>query len=366
MNTSAAVKPNLVGASRAELADLVSRLDPRPFRSQQVYHWINRRLAGSVEAMTDLPKDLRRALDERFVLRDPRPLEVRRATDGTAKYAFEYADGVVVEAVVMPMNGRTTLCLSSQAGCAVGCVFCVTGALGSGRNLSGGEIFGQYRVIVREEGLLGEPLNVVFMGMGEPLLNLDSVHRAVELLAETVSPKRVTVSTSGIVPGLRRLAAWPRRPNLAISLNATTQAQREQLMPAAAKWPLDQLMAALRQFPLERGRRITVEYVLLAGINDTEEDAQRLPRLLRGLPVKVNVIPFNPDSRFLPGLSTPDEATIDRFAGVLAAANLNVTVRRSKGLEVAGACGQLRGQIRRDPAAPVGEDRQASSITAPH
>jgi len=351
MTRTSSAKPNLVGASRAELAALIGELDPRPFRADQVYHWLNRRLAASLDEMTDLPKDLRSELKERFDVTDPRPVEVRRAPDGTAKYALAYVDGVVIEAVVMPMNGRTTLCLSSQAGCAVGCVFCVTGALGSGRNLTAGEIFGQYRVIARAERLLGEPLNLVFMGMGEPLLNLDQVHATVELLAETVSPKRVTVSTSGIVPGLRRLATWPRRPNLAISLNATTQAQRERLMPAAAHWHLDELMQTLREFPLERGRRITVEYVLLAGMNDSEEDARRLPGLLRGLPVKVNVIPFNPDSVYLPGLATPDDDTVDRFAGVLAAANLNVTVRRSKGLEVAAACGQLRGQILRGSAA---------------
>lgn len=351
MRSPSPPKPNLVGASRADLAALIGGLDPRPFRADQVYHWLNRRLAGSLDEMTDLPKDLRSALEQRFQVKDPNTVDIHRAPDGTAKYALEYEDGVIIEAVVMPMNGRTTVCLSSQAGCAVGCIFCVTGALGSGRNLSAGEIFGQYRVIARAEGLLSKPLNLVFMGMGEPLLNLEQVRASVGLLAETVSPKRVTLSTSGIVPGLRRLAAWPRRPNLAISLNATTQAQRERLMPAAARWHLDELMQTLREFPLERGRRITVEYVLLAGINDSEDDARRLPGLLRGLPVKINVIPFNPDSRYLPGLTTPDDDTVDRFAGILAAANLNVTVRRSKGLEVAAACGQLRGQILSSDAA---------------
>jgi 23S rRNA (adenine2503-C2)-methyltransferase len=337
--------PNLVGASRAELALLLAPLDARRFRVDQLYHWINRRLAVDIEEMTDLPRALREGLAGRASLRDPDVVEIRRAPDGTTKYALACADGLIVEAVVMPMTGRTTLCLSSQAGCAVGCVFCVTGVLGAGRNLTPGEIFGQYRAIVRREGLLGQPLNVVFMGMGEPLLNLTNVMRAVELLAETVAMRRVTVSTSGIVPGIRRFAELPRRPNLAVSLNATTQDQRERLMPIAARWPLDELFAALHDVPLERGRRITIEYVLLAGINDGPEDARRLPRLLRGLPVKVNLIPFNPDATYLMGLAAPSMESIDRFAAALAHAHLNVTVRWSKGREVAAACGQLRGQL---------------------
>jgi 23S rRNA (adenine2503-C2)-methyltransferase len=343
---------NLVGASRAELAALLGGLDPRPYRVAQVYQWLTRRLAGSIEEMTNLPKALRESLADRAVIRDPDILEVRRGGEGTAKFALAYPDGAVVEAVAMPMEGHTTLCLSSQAGCAVGCVFCVTGILGAGRNLSGGEIFGQYRVIMRGEGLVGTPVNVVFMGMGEPLLNLPGVTRAVELLSETVSPRRVTVSTSGIVPGLAKLAALERRPKLAVSLNATTQEQRERLMPIAARWPLEDLLAALRAFPLERGRRITFEYVMLAGINDSLDDARRLPRLLRGIPCKVNLIPLNPDERYLAELAAPDEATISAFAGVLAAAHMNVTVRWSKGRDVAAACGQLRGQVIGERAAP--------------
>ncbi len=159
----------------------------------------------------------------------------------------------------------------------------------------------------------------------------------------------MTVSTSGIVPGLARLAALPRRPNLAVSLNATTQAQRTELMPAASRWPLDDLLAALRAYPLERGRRITIEYVMLAGRNDSLDDAHRLPRLLRGLPVKVNLIPFNPDAEYLPGLAAPGDERINEFAAILADAHLNVTVRWSKGREVAAACGQLRGRISPPP-----------------
>jgi 23S rRNA (adenine2503-C2)-methyltransferase len=353
-------RPNLVGASRAEIAALIGELDPRPYRTEQVHRWLVRRLAAGIEEMTDLPRSLREGLTARAVVRDPEVATVRRGQEGTAKYAFAYPDGAVVEAVAMPMEGHTTLCLSSQTGCAVGCVFCVTGVLGSGRNLTGGEIFGQYRRIVREEGLLGAPLNVVFMGMGEPLLNVAGVTRAVELLSETVSPRRITVSTSGIVPGLAPLAALERRPKLAVSLNATTQEQRRRLMPVAARWPLAELLDALRAFPLERGRRITFEYVLIAGVNDSLDDAQRLPRLLRGIPSKVNLIPLNPDERYLSAFSAPDEATISAFAGVLAQAHMNVTVRWSKGRELAAACGQLRGQL----SSPRRRSRVAEPVAA--
>jgi 23S rRNA (adenine2503-C2)-methyltransferase len=345
MRAAAEVLPNLVGMSRAELGEILAGLDPRPYRCEQIYHWLTRRLAASLDDMTNVPKAQRASLQTIAVLRDPSVVEVRRASDGTAKYALAYPDGVVVEAVLMAMEGHATICLSSQAGCAVGCVFCVTGALGHGRNLSGGEIFGQYRVIARQEGLIGTPLNIVFMGMGEPLLNLDGVMRSLELLYETVSPRRVTVSTCGIVSGLQRLAALPRRPNLAISLNGTTQTQRARLMPIAEKWPLDELLDALRAFPLERGRRITIEYVMLAGVNDSLDDAHRLSSLLRGIPIKLNLIPLNSDERYLPGLAPPTDAVVDSFSATLAAANLNVTVRRSKGREVAAACGQLRGSL---------------------
>jgi 23S rRNA (adenine2503-C2)-methyltransferase len=338
-------RPNLVGASRAEIAALLAELDPRPFRAEQVHRWLVRRLATAFDQMTNLPKKLREGLAGRAAIRDPEIIDLHRGTEGTTKYALAYADGAVVEAVVMPMEGHTTLCLSSQTGCAVGCVFCVTGILGSGRNLTGGEIFGQYRTIIREEELLGSPVNVVFMGMGEPLLNVGGVTRAVELLGETVSPRHITVSTSGIVPGLAALAALERRPKLAVSLNATTQEQRRTLMPVAARWTLDQLLAALRAFPLERGRRITFEYVMISGINDSLDDARRLPRLLRGIPAKINLIPLNPDETYLARFAAPDEAKISAFAGALAAAHMNVTVRWSKGRDVAAACGQLRGRL---------------------
>jgi len=342
-------RQNLMGIPIGELAQFLASLGEPPYRAKQLEHWIVRRLAGSFSEMTDLPKALRQRLEELAYLADPPVVQRVRGSDGTTKYALRLEDGAAVEAVAMPMEGHTTLCLSSQTGCAVGCRFCVTGALGSGRNLRAHEIFGQFRVLMRQEGLLGQRVNVVFMGMGEPLLNLQEVAASLQLLGQVVSLRRITLSTAGVVPKIYALAQLPRRPNLAVSLNATTDEQRARLMPGVARWSLAELRAALRAYPLERGRRITVEYVLIAGVNDTPEDAQRLAAFLSGLRVKVNLIPLNPDPLYLPGLQPPAERVINAFAGLLAGKHFNVTVRWSKGREVAAACGQLRGQLLSQP-----------------
>ncbi len=336
---------NLIATPVDELSQWLADLGEPAYRARQVRHWLLRRLAASVDEMSDLPKRLRQVLAREAFIPEPVVLEKPVASDGTTKYALRLDDGAVVEAVVMPMDGHATLCLSSQAGCAVGCRFCVTGALGAGRNLEASEIFGQFRVLMRGQGLVGQGVNVVFMGMGEPLLNFPNVARALEWLQETVSPRRITLSTAGVVPKIYALARLPRRPNLAVSLNATTDDQRAALMPLVSRWPLGELLSALRAYPLERGRRITVEYVLIRDVNDSLADAHRLVQLLAGIKVKVNLIPLNPDAQFLPGLEPPTEARINAFAGVLAGAHVNVTVRWSKGREVAAACGQLRGQL---------------------
>lgn len=333
---------------------LIARGEPE-YRFRQLCQWLYGKLACGFDEMTDLPKPLRVSLAASFHVENARPaLSQVSQLDGTRKHLFELNDGNFIEAVLMRYEKRTTLCISTQVGCPLDCVFCETAKGRFRRNLTAGEMLDQICVLRREGGVEDKKVNVVFMGMGEPLLNLAHVSRALELLAETVSPRRTTVSTAGIVPGLERLAALPRRPNLAVSLNATTQQQRERLMPVASRWTLDELIAALHRYPLERGRRITVEYVLLAGINDSDEDARRLPRLLRGLPVKVNLIPFNPDPLFLAGFAAPDEPRIDAFAAAVAAAQVNVTVRWSKGREVAAACGQLRGRVTHPAAGAAG------------
>jgi 23S rRNA (adenine2503-C2)-methyltransferase len=244
----------------------------------------------------------------------------------------------------MPEDGKLTMCLSSQAGCAVGCTFCVTGALGAGRNLLPDEIVGQYRVMLRQLNQPVDRVNIVFMGMGEPLLNTKNLGPALETLYERVSPKRITVSTSGILPGIRWLAGLHRRPKLAVSLNAPDQERRQYLMPIAQRYPLAELMTELRAFPLERGRRITFEYVLIRGLNDAVTDANALARLIRGIPCKINVIPLNEDPQHFPDHRRPDDETVDRFAIALRDAGLTVTVRWSKGLDVDAACGQLKGR----------------------
>jgi 23S rRNA (adenine2503-C2)-methyltransferase len=220
----------------------------------------------------------------------------------------------------------------------------VTGALGAGRNLGADEIVGQYRVMQRGLAPDVERVNLVFMGMGEPLLNTGHLGRALEVLSERVSLKRITVSTAGIIPGIRWLAELDRRPKLAVSLNAPDQQRREIIMPIAKRYPLDELFNVLRAFPLERGRRMTFEYVVIAGFNDAPADARRVRRLIRGIPAKINVIPLNEDPDHFPDLKRPTEERVDAFAAALRDSGVTVTVRWSRGSDVAAACGQLRGR----------------------
>jgi 23S rRNA (adenine2503-C2)-methyltransferase len=333
---------NLIGKTARQIDTLLAPHVDRGFRARQVAHWILQRHAASFDEMTNLPADLRRRLDGSFVLRDPTVVEVTASRDGSCKYLFELGDGATVEGVAMPEGRKLTLCLSSQSGCAVGCTFCVTGALGAGRNLRPDEIVGQYRVMLRDVD--AERVNIVFMGMGEPLLNTANLGDALDVLAERVSPKRITVSTAGIIPGIRWLAGLERRPKLAVSLNAPDQERRQRIMPIAGRYPLDRLMAELRRFPLETGRRITFEYVVIRDFNDAEEDAARLARLVHGIPSKINVIPLNEDPDVLADLRQPEAAKVDRFAAALRDAGLTATVRWSKGSDVAAACGQLKGR----------------------
>lgn len=338
---------NLVGRPPTEIENLVAPFVDRPFRGSQVAHWIVHRHAASFDEMTNLPADLRRQLASHFEISDPVVLESTSSDDGARKFLFELSDGVTVEGVAMPEGRKVTLCLSSQSGCAVGCSFCVTGALGAGRNLGPDEIVGQYRVMLRESNDGAERVNIVFMGMGEPLLNTGHLGTALNTLQERVSPKRITVSTAGIVPGIRWLAERSRRPKLAISLNAPDQQRRVEIMPITRRYPLDALIDEVRRFPLERGRRVTFEYVLIRDFNDRQGDPELVARLLRGIPSKVNVIPLNEDPDLLPGLHQPDEGTVNRFAASLAELGLTVTVRWSRGRDVAAACGQLKGRHQR-------------------
>ncbi|MFL6246841.1 MAG: 23S rRNA (adenine(2503)-C(2))-methyltransferase RlmN [Thermoanaerobaculia bacterium] len=335
---------NLYDLPPARLEQTIAEVVSPPFRARQVAEWVHRGV-GSFDEMTNLPKDVRALLAQQFSVAQPEVLtRTEPASDGSRKYLFRLADGQKIESVFMPIGDRVSICLSSQAGCAVGCTFCVTGFFGAGRNLTPAEMLGQFFVIQREQQVPMEQMNVVFMGMGEPLLNFDNLILTLDALYQNIAPRRVTVSTSGIIPGIEQLAKLERRPNLAISVNAPDRKRREEIMPITAKYPLERLMAALRHFPLEKGRDITIEYVLLAGYNDSPQDAVALAKLIRGLHAKVNAIPFNEDANLPNWMKRPSDREIDRFVDTLVKNGVRVTVRRSKGRDIAAACGQLRGK----------------------
>jgi 23S rRNA (adenine2503-C2)-methyltransferase len=313
------------------------------FRARQVFRWIYRKGVTDFALMSDIGRELRAQLAGRFTISTLRLVHEARSVDGTRKFLFELADGRRIESVFIPDTPKQTFCISSQVGCAMNCDFCLTGKMGFVRNLSPGEIVGQVRVLAAATGLLDKPFNIVLMGMGEPLHNYDAVMASMRILGDehglAVSPRRVTLSTVGVVPGMERLAQEPQMPNLAVSLHATTDAQRDALVPLNKKYPLATLMEACRQFPLKRRNRITFEYVLLDGINDTPEDARRLVRLVGDIKAKVNLLPLNP----APGIpyERPSDERVNRFAQILADHHVTVSVRKSRGRDIRAACGQL-------------------------
>ena len=348
-----ALRPDLLGMKREELARALAPLADRPFRAAQVYDALHRRGATDFAAMTDVPQGLRAELALRFRIAVPEIASRHISADGTAKYLFRLADGATVESVDIPDRDRRTLCLSSQAGCALACTFCVTGYWGAGRNLTAGEIVGQVAAVRADRGLPAPGLNLVFMGMGEPLLNLESVKGAIDILGEEISLRRITVSTAGVVPGIAEMARWPRRPNLAVSLHAPDDERRSRVMPLNRQYPLAELLAELDRYPLETGRKITYEYILIRGFNDAPRDADALARLLGHRRTKVNLIPVNPDSVLGEAMVPPPPEAVDAFAERLKRRGLTATVRRPRGDDVAAACGQLRafGREARGPRA---------------
>jgi 23S rRNA (adenine2503-C2)-methyltransferase len=324
-----------------------------PYRAAQILTWVHRKGARDFAAMSNVSRPLREALAADFGLDRMAPAVVQQAADGTRKLLFHLPAGedvraAAIESVLIPQHGRPggardrlTLCISSQAGCAMGCAFCATARMGLVRNLRPGEIVGQVRAALAETA--PEPItNVVLMGMGEPLHNYDAVRTACEILTAewgfAISPRRITVSTVGLAPLIPRFIA-ETRVNLAVSLTATTDAVRTRLMPVDKRWPLATLLAACREVPIPRRKRITFEYVMLAETNDSDDDAARLVRLLHGLRAKVNLIPFNP----FPGAGfTPSpRERIDRFQATLRRAGVNATIRESRGRDIQAACGQL-------------------------
>jgi 23S rRNA (adenine2503-C2)-methyltransferase len=315
------------------------------FRAKQLCHWVYKRQATSLQQMTDLPERLRQRLHERVYISAPTVLRQQSSADGTEKFLFGLADGNQIESVLIPADERRTLCVSTQVGCAIGCRFCLTAQGGLVRSLRAAEIVGQVLHFLTPGK---EPertfTNIVFMGMGEPLDNLRGTVQALRILTADwgvgISPRRITVSTSGLV---RRLEAFGRedlKVNLAVSLNATTDAVRTQIMPINKAYPLDTLLAACRAFPLATRQRITFEYVLLAEVNDSLADAQRLVKLLRGLRCKVNLLPFNE----IPGspYRRPSDTAVQRFQEYLLQHHISAFVRQSRGRDISAACGQLR------------------------
>jgi len=333
--------------SLPELEALVTAAREKRFRAQQIFRWLHQRYARSLDEMTDLPKAFRERLAKEASVTTLEIDLTQRSGDGTVKLRLRTPDGKQVEAVYMPDEGRRTLCVSTQVGCAMGCAFCRTATMGLVRTLSAGEIVEQaHRVnaFLLAEGVPGpRPLtHLVFMGMGEPLHNFENLKRALELLESELGPnfsnRHLTVSTSGLVPGIARLGA-ETDVKLAVSLNATTDEQREKLMPVGKKWKLADLMQACRDFPTRQGRHVTFEYVMLAGVNDTLEDARRLAKLVKGLPLKVNLIPYNAN----PGLpfGAPDPAPVRDFHAYLVGQKVEAFTRKSRGQDIAAACGQL-------------------------
>ena len=338
--------PRLVDVAELESGELENTLQEREiqrFHARQLYRWVYRRGVTDFELMTDLARPLRAQLSEEFVVSTPTIVSDETSVDGTRKFVLELTDHRRIESVFIPDTPSMTFCISTQVGCAMSCGFCLTGKMGLVRNLTAGEIAAQVRVLARETDLLDAPFNIVLMGMGEPLHNYDSTMKALRILhAEhglAVSPRRVTLSTVGIVPGLERLASEPLMPNLAISLHATTDEERTRLVPPNRKYPLAEILDACRRFPLKKRSRITFEYVLLDGVNDSPDDARRLVRLLAGIKAKVNLIPLNP----APGIpyQRPSDTRVDRFAQILADRHVTVSVRKSRGQDIRAACGQL-------------------------
>ena len=355
MDTPKTQPGELLGLTLDELRQWMESWGERPYRGNQLYHALYVERCWEFSRMTHFSHALRQRLEQDARISLPALGQRFVSQDGTIRYLLRLGDGRSVEAVWMPDGpdgldpsdfggGRQTVCLSTQAGCPVDCRFCATAQLGLLRNLTPGEIVGQVLVALENNrGALRPHTNVVFMGQGEPLLNYDATLKAVRLLADpegiNIPLRRITLSTSGILPGIRRLAEEEVRPKLAVSLNATTDEVRTALMPLNQKYPLTELLDACRAYPLRPWERLTFEYVLLRGVNDFAEDARRLVRLLAGIRAKVNLIPWNPAPE-LP-FQRPEEARVANFQQLLRDGGVLAFLRRSRGLDVSAACGQL-------------------------
>lgn len=336
-------KIDIKSLTREELSGELAKLGEKSFRTGQIYSWMHEKLAGSLEEMTDLPRELRETLKQNYEYITLEPVQVQTSRiDGTEKYLFRLPDGLVIESVRMQYKYGSSVCISSQAGCRMGCRFCASTIGGLERSLLPSEMLEQ---IYRIQKLSKERVShVVVMGTGEPLDNYENLLRFLKLLTGEgglhISQRNVTVSTCGIVPGILRLARERLQITLALSLHAATQEKRQELMPIAGKYKLPEVLDACRVYFEETGRRVTFEYSLVGGVNDTEEDAKQLARLAKGLHAHVNLIPVNPvtERKF----TQPEKKVVDKFKNYLENYRINVTIRREMGRDIDGACGQLR------------------------
>jgi len=331
--------------SYSELADLLtSEYGATTFRATQLFEWVYRKGVTDLEQMTNISRELRSQLAASFVFPKARIADRQISVDGTRKYLFEVEGGDLVESVMIKQPNRMTLCVSSQVGCAMGCKFCRTGTMGLKRSLSTSEILRQVNGVIEDAKNFGDGFqNIVFMGMGEPLHNFDGVTRAVRNLTDRrgygMSPRKVTVSTVGLVPAIRKLAASDVAVSLAVSLNGTTDEVRSKIMPINERFPIAELLDAVKQFPVGPRKKVTIEYVMLGDITDTQDDMQRLAKMMRGLPVKINLIPYNDNAGL--GFKSPSRDWVFTWQRYLNSQGLKAFIRWSKGADIAAACGQL-------------------------
>jgi 23S rRNA (adenine2503-C2)-methyltransferase len=352
---SAGARADIRELGLEELGRVVEAAGERSFRARQLARWLYGRGAQSFDVMLELPAAFREYLKDNFTIGSARIAAVRRSVDGTRKLLVELAGGEAIEAVIIPAEGRVTLCLSTQAGCAMGCTFCATARMGLRRNLGVGEILGQIFLARGELGAGEELTNYVFMGMGEPLANYPRLKNALSTMTAKwgmgISPRRITVSTVGLVPMMERLLAdVPVR--LAVSIHATTDRTRDRIAPVNRRYPLRALIEACARMPLKHRDRITFEYVMLAGVNDSPADAKRLARMLAPLRAKVNLIFFNPFPGS--GFEAAGRRAVEDFQGILRQGNLTATVRESRGADIAAACGQLYAERAASPERHAG------------
>jgi len=340
---SSAGTRDLAELERPELESALVALGQPRFRASQIYRWLHQRGIADPHSMTDLPIELRATLANAFTIGTPAIVTRERSSDATEKFLLRLGDGRQIESVFIPDTPAMTFCISTQVGCAMACGFCLTGKMGLVRHLSAGEIVGQVRVLAHALNLADKAFNIVLMGMGEPLHNYDATMKALRMLTDAsgfgMPARRITLSTVGLLPALERLAHEPIMPNLAISLHAPTDRQRSALVPLNARYGVADIVEACKRFPVRKRSRITFEYVLLAGVNDSLEDARRLARLLAGVKSKVNLIPLNEAAGI--AFSRPSDEAVNAFAGILADRGLIVSVRKSRGRDIRAACGQL-------------------------